>query len=136
MIRFFGLLVLIANFVMVAEAQAQTVISTPPDSTDVAEAKPASEEKAEKTAPAMPSEKDVTYLICKSRASVRTLRVQTRNNGSCFTTYTKEGVDQIVGSSKENQTCLKVLSNIRENLEKGSWKCKDISEARVSSSLE
>lgn len=134
MIRFFGLLVFIANMMLVGGAQAQTV--TPPESTEVAQAAPAAEEKTEKPATSLPNEKDVTYLICKNRAAVRTLRVQTRNNGTCFTTYTKEGVDQVVSNSKESQTCLKVLSNIRENLEKGAWKCKDISEARVSSSLE
>jgi hypothetical protein len=79
-------------------------------------------------------EKEATYLICKNKASVRTLRVQTRKNGSCFTTYTKNGVDQVVSNTSDHGRCSKVMSNIRENLEKGNWKCKDISEARVSSS--
>ncbi len=96
---------------------------------------------AEEVKPSAPAaeaqtQKEITYLICKHQSAVRTLRVQNRDNGSCFTTYTKSGVDQIVSSSKENQTCFKVLSNIRENLEKASWKCKDISEARVSSALD
>lgn len=73
------------------------------------------------------------YLICKSKALVRTLRVQNRPKGKCITTYTKNGVDQIVSNSSSLSQCSKVLSNIRENLEKANWKCKDISEARVSS---
>jgi len=79
-------------------------------------------------------EKDPTYLICKLRGSVRTLRVEKKKGGPCITTYTKEGVDQQVSESWLNNRCSKVLLNIRDNLEKGNWKCKDISEARVSSS--
>jgi hypothetical protein len=76
------------------------------------------------------------YLICKIRTLVRTLRVQKKPQGKCISTYTKNGVDQIVGRSTSIAQCSKVLTNIRENLEKANWKCKDISEARVSSSEE
>jgi hypothetical protein len=87
-------------------------------------------------APAPPPEaaKDATYLICKNKAVVRTLRVSKKPNGGCMATYTKDGVDQIVGNSWTTERCAKVIGNIRENLEKANWKCKDISEARVSSS--
>jgi hypothetical protein len=82
-----------------------------------------------------PTAKDATYLICKNRAVVRTLRVsQQGKGGGCVATYTKDGVDQIVGHSWAIERCAKVIGNIRENLEKAKWKCKDISEARVSSS--
>ncbi len=75
-----------------------------------------------------------TYLMCKSKSRVRTLRVLKEKNGSCVTTYTKNGVDQKVSHSGSADRCSKVLANIRINLEKSNWKCKDISEARVSSS--
>jgi hypothetical protein len=78
--------------------------------------------------------KDATYLICKNKAVVRTLRVSKKSNGGCLATYTKDGVDQVVGQSWATERCSKVIGNIRENLEKAHWKCKDISEARVSSS--
>ena len=81
-----------------------------------------------------PAGKDPTYLICKLRGSVRTLRVERKKGGPCITTYTKEGVDKVVGESWVSNRCSKVLLNIRDNLQKGNWKCKDISEARVSSS--
>jgi len=77
---------------------------------------------------------DATYLICKNKAVVRTLRVSKKQNGGCMATYTKDGVDQVVGNSWTIERCAKVIGNIRENLEKANWKCKDISEARVSSS--
>lgn len=81
-----------------------------------------------------PAPKDPTYLICKLKSSVRTLRVEKKKGGPCITTYTKEGVDKVVGESWVSDRCSKILLNIRDNLEKGNWQCKDISEARVSSS--
>lgn len=81
-----------------------------------------------------PDAKDATYLICKNKTVVRTLRVSKKPNGGCMATYTKDGVDQVVGNSWTTERCAKVIGNIRENLEKANWKCKDISEARVSSS--
>ncbi len=88
----------------------------------------------ESVLPAAEQDNKTTYLICKNGPSVRTLRVLTDKNGSCVTTYTKEGVDQSVAHSWKTERCSKVLGGIRINLEKAQWKCKDISEARVSSS--
>lgn len=85
---------------------------------------------------AAPAAKDPTYMICKLRGTVRTLRVERKKGGPCITTYTKEGVDKVVGESWVSDRCSKILINIRDNLEKGNWKCKDISQARVSSSEE
>lgn len=81
-----------------------------------------------------PKEGSPLYLICKSKTAVRTLRVEKKPAGKCITTYTKNGADQIVSRSSSFTQCSKVLSNIRENLEKYNWKCKDISGTRVSSS--
>lgn len=74
------------------------------------------------------------YLICKNKKMVRTLRVLKKSNGGCSATYTKEGVDQTVGNSWAVERCSRIIINIKDNLEKAAWKCKDISEARVSSS--
>ncbi len=82
------------------------------------------------------SGKDITYLICKNKSVVRTVRVQKKENGGCRTTYTKDGVDQKVADSWAVPRCSKILGNIKINLEKANWKCKDISEARVSSTEE
>jgi hypothetical protein len=81
---------------------------------------------------ATPDAQNPTYMICKLKGSVRTLRVHKKDGGGCQTTYTKEGVDKVVSEAWATKSCEKVLLNIRDNLEKASWKCKDISEARVS----
>lgn len=82
---------------------------------------------------ASPAASDITYLICKNKKMVRTLRVLKKNNGGCAATYTKEGVDQVVGNSWAVERCTRIINGIKETLEKAEWKCKDISEARVSS---
>lgn len=97
---------------------------------------PKKEEVSAADAATESSGKDTTYLICKNNNVVRTVRVHKKANGGCETTYTKDGVDQSVGASWTVSRCSKVLGNIRTNLEKANWKCKDISEARVSSSEE
>ena len=75
-----------------------------------------------------------TYVICKNKDIVRTIRVE-KSTQSCKTTYTKNGEDKIVGKSKTENVCIEVLTNIKKNLEESNWKCKDISASRVSSSL-
>lgn len=79
---------------------------------------------------------NTTYLMCKNKNVVRTVRVLKKEGGGCQTAYTKEGVDQVVSESQWSKGCEKVLNNIRVNLEKASWKCKDISDARISFSID
>lgn len=93
------------------------------------------EDALEKTEPlSMDNDKGLTYLLCKFKKLVRTVRVEKNSGGGCKTIYTKDGTDQNVGESLDGKICLKVLRNIRINLEKANWKCKDISESRVSTS--
>lgn len=82
------------------------------------------------------SDKQGSYYLCRLNNIVRTIRVNAEKDGACEATYTKEGVDKVVGKSATAERCYKVVSNIKDNLEKASWKCKDISQARVSSSTE
>lgn len=79
------------------------------------------------------AESKSNYLMCKNSNVVRTLRIE-RVGRSCRTTYTKDGVDAVVGKSGDPGLCREVFEKIRENLEKASWKCKDISQSRVSTS--
>jgi hypothetical protein len=72
-----------------------------------------------------------TYVMCKSGSAVRTIRVQKKNN-SCRTLYTKEGVDATVSKSVNPTVCGDVAGRIKVNLESSNWKCKDISNARLS----
>jgi hypothetical protein len=71
-----------------------------------------------------------TYILCKSVGWVRTIRVDAVDQG-CQTTYTKAGVDRVVGQSKSLRSCRSFLSNIRSNLEKNKWGCRDIKSAQI-----
>jgi hypothetical protein len=75
-----------------------------------------------------------THLICKNKDSVRTIRIDKNEAGGCETIYTKSGKDSQEAESSSMPKCLKVLHSIRANLEKADWKCRDISQSRVSSS--
>lgn len=73
------------------------------------------------------------FLLCKDNTqSVRTLRMIKKNSGHCITTYSKQGIDKTQIQSKKESDCLEVLQNIRANLEKGNWKCKEVSGLRIS----
>jgi hypothetical protein len=80
-------------------------------------------------------EETQTYFLCKNGAAVRTMRVEQKDQG-CKAFYTKSGVDKVVGKSGTSDVCLQVVNRIKSNLETGSWKCRDISQTRVSSSAD
>jgi len=70
------------------------------------------------------------FLMCRNNKTVRTVRV-TQRDGECVTIYTKAGVDKEVGGGKNIQSCVKIIGNIRTNLEKAGWKCRDVDQASV-----
>ena len=76
------------------------------------------------------------YWLCKSKKQVRTIRVHVDQGGICSTVYSKEGAEKVVGSGKNHESCLNFLNNIKTNLEKSNWTCRDISSARVTAGLE
>jgi hypothetical protein len=69
-------------------------------------------------------------VMCRNNKIVRTVRVIQKDN-ECVTIYTKLGVDKDVGGGKNPSSCTKIVSNIRENLEKAGWKCRVVGEASV-----
>lgn len=71
-------------------------------------------------------------IICKNDKSVRTLRSDKLKEGGCRAIYTKQGVDQVVGSSMRENGCDSVLEGIRKTLEGSVWKCRDVKEAVIS----
>lgn len=78
------------------------------------------------------------YALCEKKNSkdVRTIRVNIfqptgADDRKCETIYTKKGKDEIIGSGKYEGTCYQFLRNIKENLEKANWTCKDISKAQI-----
>ena len=76
-----------------------------------------------------------TFVLCRLNQSVRTIMVQVDKEGSCSTTYTKNGVDQNVGSGRNLSSCMSFLNNIKDNLEKSNWQCRQVA-ATVTSDKE
>jgi hypothetical protein len=70
------------------------------------------------------------YVLCKNLKQVRTLRIRdsAADKKICEVVYTKEGISKVEGSGQYYEGCVKILNNIKANLEKGWWKCKDITD--------
>jgi hypothetical protein len=73
------------------------------------------------------------YYICKNQKEVRTMRVHIETNGTCVTYYSKQGAEKNVGSGKNHESCEHFLDNIKTNLEKSNWNCRDISSTKITS---
>jgi hypothetical protein len=71
-------------------------------------------------------------IICRADKTVRTLRSDKTPEGGCRAVYTKQGQDQVVGSSTRPNGCDSILAGIRKTLESNIWKCKEVKEAVVS----
>lgn len=72
------------------------------------------------------------YVMCNNKSIVRTIRVEwDKDQSSCETTYTKAGIDKVIGNGKFYDSCVKFLSNVQGNLEKAGWSCKDISNSSI-----
>ncbi len=66
-----------------------------------------------------------SFIICKNQKNVRTIRVEKNTkDGICIAFYTKAGLDKEVGRAQSDVSCLKVIANIKGNLESAGWKCK------------
>jgi len=75
-----------------------------------------------------------SYWLCKNKKEVRTIRVQIRETGVCNTLYAKHGDEALVGSGKNHESCVQILNNIKTNLEKSDWACRDVTNARITAS--
>ena len=75
------------------------------------------------------------YFLCKNKAEVRTIRVQIDEHGICSTHYSKQGSEKNVGSGKNHESCMNFMNNIKTNLEKSNWACRDISASRITASV-
>lgn len=71
-------------------------------------------------------------VLCKHNKSVRTLRIEMGDDKKCRAIYTKQGVDETIGSGQDPNSCAEIVSNVRKNLEEGNWVCREVKEARVS----
>lgn len=76
-----------------------------------------------------------SLVLCKHNKTVRTLRVEIDKDQVCRTIYTKQGVDEVIGSGQNHQSCSEFVTNVRKNLEDAKWSCREVKEARTSNVL-
>lgn len=74
-----------------------------------------------------------SLVLCKHNKTVRTLRVEVGEDQKCKAIYTKQGVDEIIGSGQFLNSCAEVIAGVRKNLEEAKWNCREVKEARSSS---
>jgi hypothetical protein len=48
------------------------------------------------------------------------------SSARCITIYTRNGVDKQVARGLNHGSCVKIMGNIRVNLEKANWSCKEV----------
>lgn len=75
-------------------------------------------------------------MMCRLSKSVRTLRVEKLNNGTCRTVYTKAGIDQNIGNAQSKDSCQEILYKVRDVLVSADWKCRELKDSRVSNMVE
>ena len=78
---------------------------------------------------------DSSYILCKLGREVRTMRVEKKGN-SFIAIYTKDGIDHQAGKAMNPDISKNIIEKIQGKLEYAQWKCKDVSQTRVSSSAE
>lgn len=70
------------------------------------------------------------FVICKLHADVRTVAVHKK--GEIYETiYSKYGKAQVIGSGRSLESNKGFLGNVRTNLEKSGWDCREVKEASV-----
>lgn len=74
-----------------------------------------------------------SLVLCKHNKTVRTLRVEVGEDQKCRAIYTKQGVDETIGSGQFLNSCTEVVAGVRKNLEEAKWSCREVKEARTSS---
>jgi hypothetical protein len=117
-------------FGFVSRAWSEETVTTPAAGAIPAETAVSQAVESEKK----PDRDNSSYVICKNKKEVRTIRVEIQGP-VCKALYSKMGKDELVAEGTQKH-CYGVVDNIRTNLEKNYWKCKDISPERVSSSFE
>ena len=91
------------------------------------------------SASAMGAEQKVMqFVMCKNQKTVRTIRItpEQADPKDCQVTYSKSGVDEVVGQSRSLSSCKTILKNIQDNLESSKFNCKTVGNAAVSYSSE
>lgn len=76
-------------------------------------------------------EKYQSMIICKLNKGVRTLHV-VHKEGQCNMVYSKGIKTEVLGTGQFTASCIKVMNNVRSNLEKSGWSCREVKESRMS----
>lgn len=75
---------------------------------------------------------DPGFILCKHDKIVRTLRIEKADDSRCKAIYTKQGVDQVIGSAQNESSCEGFVAGVKKNLEEASWRCREVKQSRVS----
>lgn len=75
--------------------------------------------------------KPEVFVICKLRSHVRTIAVHKRASGGYETVYSKFGQPKVIGSGLMLDSNKGFLNNVKTNLEKSNWSCREVGEASV-----
>lgn len=67
-----------------------------------------------------------TLIICKNQKNVRTMTVKSFDGQFYVAEYTRNSLKQEVARAKQKSVCLEVVSNIKVNLQKAGWVCKEV----------
>lgn len=84
-------------------------------------------------------EKASAFVLCKQQKNVRTIRIlpdQRTTQGGCIISYSKNGIDEVVGTNRTMGSCQSILKSIQTNLESAKWNCRTVGSATVTTSSE
>lgn len=82
-------------------------------------------------------QKATAFVLCKNQKNVRTIQILPENKAeNCKITYSKGGVEEVVGANRNMDTCKSILKNIQANLESSKWNCRNVGTAHVTTSSE
>lgn len=82
-------------------------------------------------------QKAAAFVLCKNKKDVRTIRVTSDSkSANCTTTYSKGGVDEVVGMNRSVDACRSILDSVRSNLENSNYNCRNVSNATTTTSAE
>lgn len=76
-----------------------------------------------------------SYLLCKNQKIVRTLRIIETKDSGCVTKYSKLGVEKTIAQGTVRASCEKIMMDVKNTLERGWFKCRDISDAKIYESV-
>lgn len=71
------------------------------------------------------------FVICKLRSHVRTIAVHKKSSGGYETIYSKFGQPRVIGSGIMLDSNKGFLNNVKTNLEKSNWNCREVGDASV-----